>query len=185
MLRSLMLLSVAVLLTACQTNAPLADFDVSRDFSQYHTWTWADPAVEYAPAGDPRLPSDLTTQRVKEAVSAQLDVRGLRPASNNTEADLQVRTSVVMETRRDQVTTQFGGFWGYGGPYWGGGPGYTQTRSVDYQVLTLQIDMLDGQDGRLIWRGNAGEKVRDRSPIERTQEMHQLAARVLANFPPN
>ncbi len=185
MLRSLMLLSVAVMLTACQTNAPLADFDVSRDFSQYRTWSWADPAVTYAPPGDPRLPSDLTTQRVQDAVSAQLDVRGLRPAEDPSSADLRVSSSVVMETRRDQVTTQYGGFWGYGGPYWGGGPSYTQTRSVDYQVLTLQIDLLDGKDGRLVWRGSDSEIVRDRSPAERTQEMHKLAAGVLANFPPN
>lgn len=185
MLRLLMLLSVAVALAACQTNAPLADFDVSRDFSQYRTWSWADPAVNYAPPGDPRLPSDLTTQRVQDAVSAQLDVRGLRPAKDPASADLRVSTSVVMETRRDQVTTQYGGFWGYGGPYWGGGPGFTQTRSVDYQVLTLQIDLLDGEDGRLVWRGNDSEKVRDRSPIERTREMHELAAGVLVNYPPN
>lgn len=185
MLRSLMLLSAALLLSACQTSAPLADYDMSRDFSQYSTWSWAEPAVNYAPAGDPRLTSDLTTQRVQDAVSAQLDVRGLRPAADAAHADLRVSTSVVMETRHDQVTTQYGGFWGYGGPYWGGGPSYSQTRSIDHQVLTLQIDLLDAKDGRLVWRGNAEEVVRDRSPAERSQEMHELAARVLANYPPN
>ena len=183
MLRSLMLLSLLVVLGACQATGPRADFDTTRDFNQYQTWSWAETPVTYAPANDPRLASDLTTQRVEEAVAAQLDVRGLRPAQQG--ADLKVRASVVLETRRDNVTTHYGGGWGYWGPYWGG-PGYSQTRTVDYQVMTLQIDLLDAADGRLVWRGSDSKIVRDRmSPAERSQEMHERAARVLSNYPPN
>lgn len=184
MLRSMILLSM-LLLGACQATGPRADFDLSRDFSQYQTWTWADPPVTYAPAHDPRLASDLTSQRVLEAVSAQLDVRGLRPAQEAATADLQVRTSVVIEQRRDNVTTHYGGGWGYWGPYWGG-PGYSQTRTVDYQVMTLQIDLLDANDGRLVWRGSDSQMVQDRStPLERSREMHERAAQILSTYPPN
>lgn len=184
MLRSMILLSM-LLLGACQATGPRADFDLSRDFSQYQTWTWADPPVTYTPANDPRLTSDLTTQRVLEAVSAQLDVRGLRPAQETATADLQVRTSVVIEQRRDNVTTHYGGGWGYWGPYWGG-PGYSQTRTVDYQVMTLQIDLLDASDGRLVWRGSDSQAVQDRStPLERSREMHERAAQILSTYPPN
>ncbi|TKA92797.1 DUF4136 domain-containing protein [Halopseudomonas bauzanensis] len=184
MLRFMILLSL-LMLGACQATGPRADYDLSRDFSQYQTWSWADPPVTYAPANDPRLTSDLTSQRVLEAVAAQLDVRGLRPAQPANTADLKVRASVVLETRRDNVTTHYGGGWGYWGPYWGG-PGYSQTRTVDYQVMTLQIDMLDASDGRLVWRGSDSQTVRERhTPLERNQEMHERAAKVLSTFPPN
>lgn len=185
MFRLLILLSLSLVLGACQTSGPRADFDLNRDFGQYQTWYWADPAVSYAPGDDPRLSSDLTSQRIEEAVAAQLDIRGLRPAADATAADLHVQSSVVMETRRDNVTTHFGGGWGYGGPYWGG-PGYSQTRTVDYQVMTLQIDLLDAKDGRLVWRGSDSEVVNERlSPMDRSREMHERAARILANYPPN
>lgn len=185
MFRSLMLLSLLLVLGACQTSGPRADFDMNRDFGQYQTWYWADPAVSYAPADDPRLNSDLTSQRIQEAVAGQLDIRGLRPAADAASADLLVRSSVVMETRRDNVTTHFGGGWGYWGPYWGG-PGYSQTRTVDYQVMTLQIDLLDASDGRMVWRGSDSEVVNEGlSPIDRSRQMHERAARILANYPPN
>lgn len=185
MFRSLMMLSMLVVLSACQTSGPRADFDLNRNFDQYRTWTWAEPAVTYAPVNDPRLNSDLTTQRIEEAVAAQLDVRGLRPAVTADEADLQVRSSVVAETRRDNVTTHYGGGWGYWGSYWGG-PGYSQTRAVEYQVMTLQIDLLDARDGRLVWRASDSEIINERmSPIERSREMHERVARILSNYPPN
>lgn len=185
MLRSIMMLLSLLMLGACQATGPRADYDLSRDFSQYQTWSWADPPVTYAPANDPRLASDLTSQRVLEAVAGQLDVRGLRPAQQADAADLKVRASLVRETRRDNITTHYGGGWGYWGPYWGG-PGYSQTRTVDYQVMTLQIDMLDASDGRLVWRGSDSQTVDARqTPLERTQEMHERAAQVLSTFPPN
>lgn len=183
MIRLWMWLPLLLVLSACQTSGPRSDFDLNRDFSQYKTWYWASPSVTYAP-NDPRLVSDLTTQRVEEAVAAQLDVRGLRPAANADTADLHVRASVVVEMRRDDVTTHYGGGWGYWGPYWAG-PGYSQTRSVDYQVLTLQLDLMDAADGRLVWRGSDSEVVNERlSPLDRTREMHERIARILSNYPP-
>lgn len=185
MFRLFLLLPMLSVLIACQTSGPRADFDLNRDFGEYQTWAWAEPAVTYAPANDPRLTSDLTTQRIEEAVAAQLDVRGLRPSSGSADADLQVRTSVVVETRRDNVTTHYGGGWGYWGPGWGG-PGYSQTRTVEYPVMTLQIDLMDTRDGRLVWRGSDTEMINERlSPIDRSREMHERVARILTNYPPN
>lgn len=184
MFRLFMLLPLLSILVACQTSGPRADFDLNRDFGQYQTWTWAEPAVTYAP-NDPRLTSDLTTQRIEQAVAAQLDVRGLRPAVDAAAADLQVRTSVVVEMRRDNVTTHYGGGWGYWGPGWGG-PGYSQTRTLEYPVMTLQVDLMDTLDGRLVWRGSDSEMINERlSPIDRSREMHERVARILSNYPPN
>lgn len=108
MLRIFLLIGLAWTLVACQTAPAPRDYDQSRDFTRYRTWTWAEPAVVYRPADDPRIQSDLTTQRIREAVSGQLDARGLRPAQPGVEPDLQVRAYMMIDQRQDNVTTSYG-----------------------------------------------------------------------------
>lgn len=177
-----------LLLAACQSAPIERDYDVNRDYTQYRNWTWAEPRVSYTPDDDPRIQSDLTTQRVLEAVSGQLDVRGLRPAQDPQNADLKVRVHVISDQRQDNVTTSFGGsfgtYRGWGG--WGAGPGFAETRTVDYQVMTLQIDLLDAADGQLVWRGSDEHQMRRSalSPAERSRLIQEMVTKVLSGFPP-
>jgi len=78
-------LALVVLLGGCQTSQVNHDFDASRDFGAYRSWAWKDPALQYRP-DDPRIKSDLTEQRIRQAVGEQLDQRGLRPAAAGTRA---------------------------------------------------------------------------------------------------
>ena len=75
MLRYVAVLACAVLLSACQSNQVNHDFDASRDFAGYRSWSWKEPALQYRP-DDPRIKSDLTEQRIRQAVGEQLDKRG-------------------------------------------------------------------------------------------------------------
>ena len=144
-----------------------------------------EPALTYSP-NDPRLHSDLTEQRIRDATAEQLDQRGLRPAAGGTPADLRVQAALIVENKQNQVSTYHGGFWGgpWGG-YWGG-PAYTETRTLDYQVGTLQIDLIDGRDGKLVWRGSARQVLRNNpsNPAERAAAIRETVARVLAQYPP-
>ncbi|PAA20099.1 DUF4136 domain-containing protein, partial [Pseudomonas fragi] len=75
----------------------------------------------------------------------------------------------------------------WGGPwegYWGA-PMYNETRNVVYQVGTLQIDLIDAKDGKLVWRGSA-EKVVDSSPTpaERSAAIQQAVTKILSTYPP-
>ncbi|MNO07002.1 hypothetical protein D3C81_2290310 [compost metagenome] len=67
--------------------------------------------------------------------------------------------------------------WGY--------PGYTEVRTLDYQLGTLQLDFLD-RDGKLIWRGSAAQILRkgQKEPAERTRAIHETVAKILAQYPP-
>ena len=184
MLRRLLLLGMALLLSACETTQVNHDFDASRDFASYRSWSWKEPGLQYRP-NDPRIKSDLTEQRIRQAVAEQLDQRGLRQAAAGNKADLQVQTYLIVDNRQQQVSTQYGGPWG--GP-WGGywGPAmYNETRSVDYQVGTLQIDLLDARDGKLVWRGSAEQIVNPRpTSAERNAAIHNAASKILSNYPP-
>lgn len=183
MFARLTLFCVAVLLSACQTPRPNADFDASRDFAGYRTWAWKDPALQYRP-DDPRIRSDLTEQRVRQAVAEQLDQRGLRQAPAGAKADLNVQAWLIVDNRQQQIMTQtpvWGGYWGG----WGA-PIYSESRSVDYKVATVQIDLLDGHDGKLVWR--ASEERLDNSaeagPQQRNETIQKAVAQVLSSYPP-
>jgi hypothetical protein len=183
MFRRVGLLSLAILLSACETYNVNQDYDASRDFAAYRSWTWKEPALQYRP-DDPRIKSDLTEQRIREAVSEQLDQRGLRPAQAAGKGDLNIQTYFIVENRQQQYTSGYGGY-GMWGNYWGG-PAYYETRTYDYKVATIQVDMLDGHDGKLVWRGSAEHVMNNYppGPSERNTAIQQTVAKVLSHYPP-
>jgi hypothetical protein len=95
-----------------------------------------------------------------------------------------VQTYLIVENRQQMISTNYGaGPWGNG---WGGWGGMSETRSVDYKVSTLQIDLLDGKDGKLVWRGST-EQIVDtgtNNPAARDTAIRQTVAKVLAQYPP-
>jgi len=182
----LALIALAVMLSACQSPSVNRDFDPSRDFASYRTWSWKEPGLQYRP-DDPRINSDLTESRIRQAVSEQLEQRGLRQATNGTKADVNVQTYLIVDTRQQQLSTQYAGGWGgYWGGYWGA-PMLSETRNVEYKVATVQIDLLDGRDGKLVWRGSSEKLVNDTvsAPGERDAAIRKTVAEVLQAYPPH
>jgi len=186
MIRRLALVAFAVLLSACETTQVSHDFDASRDFAGYRSWGWKEPALQYRP-DDPRIKSDLTEQRIRQAVGEQLDQHGLRPAVAGGKADVKVQAYLIVDNRQQQVSTNYGGAWGgpWHGGFWGG-PAYTEIRSYEYRVATIQVDLFDGKDGKLVWRGSAEQPVNDRStPAERSTAINQAVAKLMTAYPPS
>ena len=117
MLARLCLTSLLLLLAACQNTSVNRDYDSSRDFGAYRSWSWQEPALQYRP-DDPRLRSDLTEQRVRDALSEQLEQRGLRAAAVGAGADLKVQAWLIVDERQEQISTHYGGAWGGWNDYW-------------------------------------------------------------------
>ncbi|WP_241357070.1 DUF4136 domain-containing protein, partial [Escherichia coli] len=69
-------------------------------------------------AGVSGFPQGLDDNQLRDAVSQQLDQRGLRPARPGSAADLQVSAFLRNELRPRQVTAHYGGSYGNyrGGP---------------------------------------------------------------------
>lgn len=184
MLRRLMIFPLLLALSACQGPQLQRDYDPQRDYSAYRSWSWKEPAVQYRP-DDPRVRSDLTEQRIREAVTEQLDQRGLRPAAADT-TDLQVQAWFIVDERTQQYSSTTMGGWGspWHGYYWGG-PVYTDTRTLHYQVATLQLDFYDARDGKLVWRGSTERTLRAQGgPAERAGFIREMIAQVLSQYPP-
>ncbi|CAD5107646.1 DUF4136 domain-containing protein [Zestomonas carbonaria] len=183
-----LLLPALLLLTACESIELSRDYDRSRDFASYRSWSWKQPILLYTP-NDPRIKSDLTEQRIREATDQQLEQRGLRPAPAGSQGDLQVQAALIVEQQQDLVSTSYGnywgGYWGRGG-YWGG-PMVTETRNVTYKIATLQIDLYDSKDGKLVWRGSGEQVMRSAppSPQERETAIRETVSKVLSQYPPH
>ena len=195
MLRRIALLGLALLLSACETMQVTHDYNPAVDFAAFKTWAFEDPALQYRP-NSPMLKSDLTEQRILQAVSSELDQRGLRPVAAGSKPDLLVQTYLIVANRQEQVVTNYGyqGPWGgpWSGGYWGGpwegywgAPMYNETRNIVYQVGTLQIDLMDAKSGKLVWRGSA-EKIVDNSPTpaERSAVIREAVTKILSTYPP-
>ncbi|MFZ6046234.1 DUF4136 domain-containing protein [Pseudomonas sp. CR3202] len=185
MIRRTLLLSTALLLAACQNYDVNRDYDSTRDFAAYRSWSWKEPALQYRP-DDPRIKSDLTERRIREAVSQQLDQRGLREAASG-KADLNVQSWLIVDERQQQTSYNYGG--GYWNGYWGGymgGPPYTETRTYNYKVATIQVDMYDGKDGKLVWRGSAEQVLASAppSPADREASIRETVTKVIQQYPP-
>lgn len=177
-------LILTLLLAGCQ-NIPLEelDFDRQKDFSRWHSWQWSDPDISFATSA---MESDLDRERIRQAISEQLQQRGLKPSA---QPDFKVRAWLSLENRVEEHRSHagfYGGYWGNPWGYYYAAPVWTENQNLNHRVFILQLDFLDAQTGKLAWR--ASEKWSASGSITRPQkraaEIHKTVMRLLEHFPP-
>ena len=150
------------------------DYNKGNDFSKYKTYDWIAVPVKATING-------LVVERVKKAVDAELETKGLRRSANNP--DFLIAEHLVKKDRVDVDS------WGYGyGPYvgyWGGvwGPGEIST--YHYEEGTLILDFVDAGSKKLVWRGTAKADVQSFDSPDKSDALIQAAVqKILKNYPP-
>jgi len=144
------------LITACASKPTIqSDYDHSVDFSQYKTYGY------YSPLGveNPNY-SSLLGQMFRDAIDAQMLPRGYVKSDN---PDILINVSARLEDKTKVTTTSDpmmygGGYYGYrGGMYdpWGGYGYGTSTHVSQYTEGTVNVDMVDIKQKRMIWEGIA------------------------------
>lgn len=163
-------------LTAAFAQHVETDFDHHVNFSQYKTYSWQE--IKRA--------NSLWTSRIKEAVNAQLEAKGLsQSAEGGDVAIVAIKTTKTQRTL-DTFYDGFGGGWGwrgFGGYDGFGGGGEARTTEHDYKEGTLIIDMYDAKTKQLIWRGNAEDTLSDK-PDRNEKKLERAVQKMLKNFPP-
>ena len=144
------------------------DYDRSANFSQYKTYSW-----EKVQTQDP-----LWVDRIKEAVNAALEAKGLTPVESG--GDIAI---VAMETTQNQRTlnTFYDGFGG--GWRWGGGLGNATTTVDNYKTGTLVVDLFDAKTKKIIWRGSASDTLSDKSD-KNIKNLDKGVQKMFDHFPP-
>lgn len=142
------------------------------DLGRYRNWQWG-MAIDEPLAG---------------IVSAALDQRGLRPATEEAPATLELRVLQRTSIHQRQIYDEpaYGdGFAIYDrhAGYWGTTP-VPVVRIVSFPVEVVQLELFDIHSGVRVWTGS-GEAVRAGSgPASVTDSLRRAVAEALSSFPP-
>jgi hypothetical protein len=143
------------------------DFDRHKDFSRYRTFR-----VEVGPLrgtdGSIDEVNTLAKNRIRDAVTRELQSRGLEPA--DTSADLVINVS-GRDTEQVAVVgtpwSGYPGFWARGWGYWRrpfsygywGAPYYGDVWTHRYVEGALTVDVIDRQTNALVYRARVTDEV--------------------------
>jgi Domain of unknown function (DUF4136) len=159
------MLAVASLLLA----KTIVDYDHSRDFSQYRTYSWLE-----VKAGN-----SLWTDRIRSAVDSQLTAKGWNKVPLGGDAAVAAFGSTHSQPRIETFYDGFGGGW-----FWRGfGPGIATTTVENVPVGTLVVDIFDTPSKKLIWRAQATDVLSDK-PEKNEKKLEKSVEEMFKHFPP-
>lgn len=173
-------MAALLVLVGCSSIAVESDWDTSVDFSGFQTFALIDnpePVV-----------NRLIDERIRTAISADLESKGLRQLDDYADADLAVGYEVTTEQRATYHTIHSGwgaSGWNAGNVGFGTSVGSSQTVRRDYTLGTLVIAVFRVEDKALIWEGSGTDTVQpSRGPEESTQNINEAVQKILGDFPP-
>jgi hypothetical protein len=176
---NLMPVVLASFLAGCASVSVERDYDTAFEFSGLKTFAWQH--AEQPVTGNPRMDNDLRDERVREAISQTLALKGYRQA-DRADADFLVAYFMEFQRQLNADAVSFGiGRGGYG-RY--GGVGYNTGISV-YDQAHLTIDIIDPVQEKMIWRGvGTRSAYNGSSPKKTIRIIHASVAEILKKFPP-
>ena len=165
---------VAALVLAC--GKPVVEVDADADFSGYETWAWL-PRLE--PLATERQMRPELHELVTAQVERELRARGYRRAASalpdffvtyhlEIEAEIVLRRETPPEHSLE--TFQRGGSFDVT---------RTATQVARYERVKFAIDVAEGRERQLVWRGRVKDRVRGR--FDRIAE--RSVVKILENFP--
>jgi Domain of unknown function (DUF4136) len=178
------LLAVAILLLG--VSPALAqdvryDFDKEKDFSKYKTYKWV-------PIKGADQPDELTTNKIKASVDAELSARGMTKTESD-DANLYVgfQTAIGTEKQFTSYNTGWGYGGGWGGGWYGSGMGSTTTYGSTSTVYVgmLDLSMYDSAQKQIVWRGSVSKTLDPKAkPEKKEKNINKAVAKLLKNYPP-
>ena len=143
------------------------DYDEQADFENLKTYDWM-TVPEKADI------NRLNVERVKKAVNAELQAKGLMLTSNNPDFLIAEHLG-----KKDKIQVED---WGYGYSRLGK---YRTDSSYQYAEGSLILDFIDAKSKEIIWRGEA-KAVVDKvdTPEKKEKIINEAVQEILKNFPP-
>jgi hypothetical protein len=183
---SFFLLVSLLTIVSCSSGPTIqSDYDHSVNFSEFKTFGFFKPmSIEGANY------STLFGQQFRESISREMLARGYIQSDDpdlaiNVSANLQEKTKVTTTT--DPM--MHGGYYGYRrGSYnaWGGYGYGTTTNVSQYTEGTINVDLVDMVNKRMVWEGVAiGRLKKGRSNADTRVAIDQGVTTMFAEFPVN
>ena len=166
-------------LAGCATTPnTFANVDRSVDFTQYTTYGF--PAHL---ATDDRGYESLHSNYLKSAVGHELESRGLK-YSNDPEllVDFYIDTKEKLRSRAVPTMGVGVGFYDPWYDTWGTYGGY-RTEITQITEGTLQIDVIDAADHKLVWEGRAKGRITDKAVKNLEKTIDESVHAIMGGFP--
>lgn len=174
----LALAALTTLLGGCATtNAPTTriDYDKTADFSVYRTYGFPQET-----GTDRGGYATLVTSYFKSSVSTAMEARGYQYSAENP--DLLV--NFYMNTReRTQIRPGLDTGLGYYGYRSGLYRPWYDDRTVNYQVGTINVDIVDAAKKQLIWEGVAEGRVSEEALANPKVTINAVVTAMLRQYP--
>jgi len=170
-----------VLLAGCATGPRITtEADPRADFSAYRTWSFYTPLAIESEGYETQ-----TSALAKAAVRNEMERRGYTYSEANP--DLWVNINAYLERRTDvssMPTVDYAYYYSYrhrgyfAVPYWN-----ERTQVYRYTEGTMNVDLVDAREKRLVWEGIAVGRVANMRPDQRAQRVNSTIAEIFANYP--
>ena len=170
-----------IVAVGCAGQQVSTDFSPAFSPSQYRTFALVMPPSN--------MGEQLLDQRVRNAVQAQLDAKGLT-ATDRQHADVFAGYGVVDKTHTEVYTSQDGWGWGgWGWRYyrWGVAWPMSTVRQVEtYTNGTVIVNLIDAKTKQVVWHGEVADVVNlpVSDPDRATRQINDAVAKLFAKFPP-
>jgi hypothetical protein len=145
-----------------------SDEQLNTDFSKYKTFYWASQVDNELDEGGIFFLNDLVLKaQIRDAVRSELMGLGYRESNENP--DLVVNFRVFDKPARLKGTE------GYGTDYWGSQQyrSISDTTTYDVDAGTLLIDLVDRQQGTIVWQGFASGLINENQFIKDETTIHE------------
>jgi hypothetical protein len=155
------------------------DRDLATDLEQYRTFGFYDRLE----TDKPRY-STITTTRLKEATTRELEKLGYRHDEENP--DLMVNFSADVSNRQDVTKTPASvrGVYGFRPAAYRAWTGYAYDVDVrQYEAGTLIIDLVDARRKQLVWRGIAEGELGKKERKDPAATVERAVSAIFGRFP--
>ncbi len=176
----------ALVVSACAPAKPdlRTDYDHSTNFSTYRTYAYFNPV-----GTDKAGYSTLTTQHFKQAIDAQMAMRGYQKVEANPDLMINFMANAVEKTdvrsTPSSSVTMGTGYYGYRGGMYATVPVYSQpdVQTVRYKVGTANVDIVDARGKKLLWTGVVEGELTDAVMKNPQPAIEKVIAQMFTQFP--
>ena len=171
----------AILLSACASGLRVqADSDPRADFSTYRSFAFYEPL-----ALETRGYTTLLSARLKDEARRQMEARGY--VYDESAPDLRVNLNAYVVERTDVVSVprvDYGYYYSYRARGYIGFPIFgDHTQALSYTEGTVNVDLVDAREKRLVWEGIAVGTTSARTPAERRDRAGASVIEIFEAFP--
>jgi hypothetical protein len=163
------------LLASCASKPSIrSNQDPAVDFTKYQTFGFFDEVNKRTTAYD-----SFATRYIKTAVDREMTSRGFQ---KNEQPQLLVNIHVQTQDKVRVTETPSGGYYGYRYGMYGWGTG-VHTSVDNYTEGTLNVDVIDRAESKLLWEGIAIGRISDKSREDPQTAIDAVVKQVFERFP--